>query len=129
MLKLNVKNETSRLRAVILGTAESNGPTPKLEEAYDPKSALHLREGTYLEAELSARSESNAIEVSRKLLVNNKQVYIVRDSILDLIDVNPVYFSAESAVIKGLENGTLMLSKPTSGAYQGMQVKIFENKK
>ena len=47
MLKLNVKNETSRLRAVILGTAESNGPTPKLEEAYDPKSALHLREGTY----------------------------------------------------------------------------------
>ena len=38
MLPLNVKNETSRLRAVILGTAVSNGPTPKVEEAYDPKS-------------------------------------------------------------------------------------------
>ena len=87
-----------------------------------------LREGTYLEANLKARNESNAIEVSRKLLVDNKQMYIVRDSILDLIDVKPVYFSAENVVVKGIENGTLMLSKPTPGAYDGMQVKIFEDK-
>jgi len=87
-----------------------------------------LREGTYLEANLTARSEKDAIEVSRKLLVDNKQLYVVRDSILELIDVKPVYFSAESAVIKGVKNGTLMLSKPTPGAYNGMQVKIFEDK-
>ncbi len=47
MLKLNVKNETSRLRAVILGTAESNGPTPLEHEAYDPKSLEHIKAGTY----------------------------------------------------------------------------------
>lgn len=47
MLPLNVKNETSRLKAVILGTAVSNGPTPKIEEAYDPKSLEHIKAGTY----------------------------------------------------------------------------------
>ncbi|HEX9980751.1 MAG TPA: arginine deiminase-related protein [Flavobacterium sp.] len=47
MLKLNVKNETSRLRAVILGTVENNGPTPSAEETYDPKSLEHIRAGTY----------------------------------------------------------------------------------
>lgn len=47
MLKLNVKNETSRLRAVVLGTAKSNGPTPAIEDAYDPKSLEHLKAGTY----------------------------------------------------------------------------------
>lgn len=47
MLKLNVINETSRLRAVILGTATSNGPTPTIEEAYDPKSLEHIKAGTY----------------------------------------------------------------------------------
>lgn len=47
MLKLNVRNETSRLRAVILGTAESNGPTPLEHEAYDPKSLEHIKAGTY----------------------------------------------------------------------------------
>lgn len=61
MLKLNVQNETSRLRAVVLGTAVSNGPTPKLEDAYDPKSALHLKKGTYpLEKDMVPEMEAVA---------------------------------------------------------------------
>jgi N-dimethylarginine dimethylaminohydrolase len=47
MLELNIKNETSTLKAVILGTAESCGPIPKVEEAYDPKSLEHIIAGTY----------------------------------------------------------------------------------
>ncbi|WMI67089.1 arginine deiminase family protein [Aestuariibaculum sp. YM273] len=47
MLKLNIKDETSRLKAVVLGTAESNGPIPKPEECYDPKSIEHVLAGTY----------------------------------------------------------------------------------
>ncbi|PWA04898.1 dimethylarginine dimethylaminohydrolase family protein [Flavobacterium psychrotolerans] len=47
MLPLHIKNETSRLRAVVLGTAVSNGPTPNIEEAYDPKSLEHILAGTY----------------------------------------------------------------------------------
>ncbi|WP_298896619.1 arginine deiminase family protein [uncultured Psychroserpens sp.] len=47
MIKPNIKNETARLRAVVLGTAESVGPVPTLEEAYDPKSIEHIKAGTY----------------------------------------------------------------------------------
>jgi len=47
MIQLNVNDETSRLRAVVLGTAISNGPTPTVEEAYDPKSLEHIKAGTY----------------------------------------------------------------------------------
>lgn len=47
MLQLNVKNETSRLRAVVLGSALNNGPTPTAAEAYDPKSLEHILAGTY----------------------------------------------------------------------------------
>jgi len=47
MLKLNINNETSRLRAVVLGIAQSNGPVPKIEECYDPKSIEHVKAGTY----------------------------------------------------------------------------------
>ncbi len=61
MLKLNVKDETSRLRAVILGTAKSCGPTPKLEDAYDPKSAQHIAAGTYpLEEDMIPEMEAVA---------------------------------------------------------------------
>ena len=47
MLELNIKNETSRLRAVILGTAKSNGGVPNVEDCYDPKSIEHVLSGTY----------------------------------------------------------------------------------
>ena len=47
MLQLNVNNETSRLWAVVLGSAVHNGPTPKVEQAYDPKSLEHILAGTY----------------------------------------------------------------------------------
>ena len=47
MLNLNIKNETSRLRAVILGTAQSNGPVPNVKDCYDPKSIEHVLAGTY----------------------------------------------------------------------------------
>ena len=47
MIKLNIQNETSRLRAVVLGTAESNGPIPKVEDCYDPKSIENILAGTY----------------------------------------------------------------------------------
>lgn len=47
MLELNINNETSRLRAVVLGSATSNGPTPTAAESYDPKSLEHILAGTY----------------------------------------------------------------------------------
>ncbi|MDA9773071.1 arginine deiminase-related protein [Flavobacteriaceae bacterium] len=47
MLDLNIQNETSRLRTVVLGTAFHNGPIPTIEECYDPKSKIHVIAGTY----------------------------------------------------------------------------------
>ena len=126
-VKLHNLEKTKEYTGKVIRINGKVDATSQTIKAYIQVAHPDLREGTYLEANLSARSEKEAIEVSRKLLIDNKQMFVVRDSILDLIDVNPVYFSAESAVIKGVENGTLILSKPTPGAYQGMQVKIFED--
>ena len=46
-MNLNIKDETSILKSVILGTAKSCGPVPLPEEAYDPKSLEHILAGTY----------------------------------------------------------------------------------
>jgi len=47
MLNLNINDEISPLKAVVLGTAQSCGPVPTPEEAYDPKSLEHILAGTY----------------------------------------------------------------------------------
>ncbi|MFD0761072.1 dimethylarginine dimethylaminohydrolase family protein [Lutibacter aestuarii] len=87
MIKLNVQDETSRLRAVVLGTAKSNGPTPKLEEAYDPKSIEHIKAGTYpteqdMISEMEAFNkvlEKYNVKVYRPNVINNYNQIFSRD--------------------------------------------------
>lgn len=79
MLKLRVTNETDRLKAVILGTAVSNGATPTLEEAYDPKSAEHIKAGTYpIEKDMVAEMDAFAV-VLQKYGVQVYRPEIIRD--------------------------------------------------
>jgi hypothetical protein len=88
-----------------------------------------LKEGMYLEANLNAKEEPDAIEINRGLLLDGDQIYIVRDSVLDVIDVKPVYFSDAKVVLKEVPNGAIILSKPVPGAYAGMLIKPFRDTK
>ena len=88
-----------------------------------------LKEGMYLEANLKAKKEKNAIEINRSLLLDEDKIFIVRDSVLDMIDVRPVYFSNTKVVLKEVPDGTIILSSPFPGAYVGMMVKPLQVKK
>lgn len=88
-----------------------------------------LKEGMFLEAGLVVKSENEAIQISRKLMIDNNAVYTVKnDSILSLTTVIPVYFGAENVVIKGLQNNDIILTQTLPGAFDGMIVKINKNK-
>ena len=87
MLHLNIKNETSRLRAVILGSALHNGPAPSIEETYDPKSMEHIKAGTYpLERDMVLETEAfntvfekYNITVYRPEIIENYNQIFTRD--------------------------------------------------
>ena len=87
MLHLNIQNETSRLRTVVLGTAFHNGPIPTIEECYDPKSKIHVVAGTYpkeqdmiFEMESVARVfEKYGIKVFRPKVIENYNQIFSRD--------------------------------------------------
>lgn len=87
MLPLHITNETSRLRAVVLGTAISNGPTPTAEEAYDPKSLEHILAGTYpIESDMINEMEAfqavfdkYAVKVYRPEIIENYNQIFSRD--------------------------------------------------
>lgn len=93
MLNLNVNDEISPLKAVVLGTAESCGPVPAPEEAYDPKSLEHILAGTYpKEEDMIAEMEAFA-EVFRKY-----GVQVFRPEVLE--DCNQI-FSRDIAFVIG----------------------------
>ena len=79
MLKLNVTNETSRLRAVVLGTAKSCGPTPKPEECYDPKSLEHVLAGTYPKEEDMVQELEAVADVLRHYNVELYRPHVIED--------------------------------------------------
>uniref|UniRef100_UPI00404B3873 dimethylarginine dimethylaminohydrolase family protein n=1 Tax=Gelidibacter sp. TaxID=2018083 RepID=UPI00404B3873 len=95
MLPLHITNETSRLRAVVLGTAVSNGPTPKVEEAYDPKSLEHIIAGTYpIEADMVKEMEAVAkvfekydVKVYRPELIKDYNQIFARDIAFVIDDI------------------------------------------
>ncbi len=128
-VKLHNLEKTKEYTGKVIRINGKVDATSQTIKAYIQVTHKDLKEGMYLDANLIVKSEKNAIEVSRKLLIDNKQLFVVKDSILDLIDVKPVYFSSENVVLKGVENGTLILSKPVPGAYDGMQVQISQGKK
>ncbi|MFD2827314.1 dimethylarginine dimethylaminohydrolase family protein [Leeuwenhoekiella polynyae] len=87
MIKLNINDETSRLRSVILGTAKTNGGIPAVEEAYDPKSLLHIKANTYpkeedMIQEMEAVEEvfnKYGVQVFRPKLIDNYNQIFTRD--------------------------------------------------
>jgi N-dimethylarginine dimethylaminohydrolase len=87
MIALNIHNETSKLKSVVLGSAVSNGPTPTVEEAYDPKSLEHILAGTYpVEADMVVEMdafknvmEKHDVKVYRPEMIENYNQIFTRD--------------------------------------------------
>ncbi len=121
----NTKTFTGKVSRINSSVNQATQTITTFIEVADPS----LREGMYLEANLDAKKEENAIEIDRGLLQEGDKIFVVRDSILDIIDVNPVYFSDKKVVLKGIPEETVILSKSVPGAYAGMLIKIYQEKK
>ncbi len=79
MINLNINDEISRLRAVVLGRADSNGPVPLLENAYDPKSAEHIKAGTYPRDEDMVAEMEAVAEVFKKYDIKVYRPHSIKD--------------------------------------------------
>jgi multidrug efflux pump subunit AcrA (membrane-fusion protein) len=88
-----------------------------------------LKEGMYLEAKINAKNEPNAIEINRSLLLDENKIFIVRDNVLDIMEVTPTYFSETKVVLKNIPDKTIILSNPFPGAFVGMSVKPLQRQK
>ncbi|MFD2542328.1 efflux RND transporter periplasmic adaptor subunit [Lacinutrix gracilariae] len=125
---LNNLDKTETYTGKVTRVNGSIDATTQTITAYIEVKDANLKEGMYLEANLNAKQEKDAIEIDRNLLLENQQIFVVKDSLLDVIDVKPVYFSDTKVVLKNVPNGSIILKKAVPGAYAGMLVKPFQDK-
>ena len=96
-----VSSETSKLKSVIIGIANSNGKTPHIDDLYDPKSIENLKKGTYpkesdmvleLESFVDVLQKYN-VTVFRPKLINNYNQIFTRDVgfVIDNFFFNPIF--------------------------------------
>ncbi len=82
-----------------------------------------VKEGMYLQVEIKGQTIEDAFAISRSLLQNETQVFVVNDSVLAYKSIKPVYYFDEKAIVKGLENDDVIMTSNLSSAYPGMLVK------
>ena len=103
MLIPSISNETNQLLCVLLGVADQSGSIPTYDEAYDPKSRLHIAKGTYpneidLVHQLDLMQEAlqeHGVDVLRPKIVPNCNQIFSRD-IAFVIDN---YFLLSNAIL------------------------------
>ncbi|MCK5703888.1 MAG: HlyD family efflux transporter periplasmic adaptor subunit [Cyclobacteriaceae bacterium] len=100
--------------------------TTQTVKVYIDLSGKELKEGMYLEAIMNGEPIEGSMEIARSLLVDELKVYIVQDSALQLVEVEPVFFNEKTVIVKGLLDGQKIISKNVPGAYSGMEVKIYQ---
>jgi multidrug efflux pump subunit AcrA (membrane-fusion protein) len=88
-------------------------------------SGRDLREGMYLRGEADARVLDEVVEIDRNLLIDEGEVYVVKnDTLLALVPVNVRKFDRNTVIISGLPTGSKLLISDVAGAYDGMRVKL-----
>lgn len=85
-----------------------------------------LKEGMFLQAKVKANEIPNAFSLSRSALVDGNQLYIVENETLKLKTIKVEYFNQNTVIVKGLENGQMVLSKVPPSAFEGMKVSIYK---
>ena len=91
MININIENEYSRLKIVILGIANNLGDPPTESDAYDPRSLYHIKNNSYpIEDDLLREVDSfynklikHNVEVIRPTNINNCNQIL--QEILDLL--------------------------------------------
>jgi len=100
-------------------------PNTQTLKAYLQVTGKGLKEGMYLKGNINADVINDALEIPRKLLVNERELYVVQDSLLVSKAVEIVKMNDETAIVRGLSDGTHIISETVAGAYDGMKVKTY----
>jgi len=85
-----------------------------------------LRDGMYMQAHTEGEPITDAYAVAKDLLVENNRLYVVRDSILRLRQVNIIGERGGRVIIRGLADGTRILGETWSEAKEGKQLPSFQ---
>ena len=101
-------------------------PSTQTATVYLSVSGPGLREGLYLSGAATGAELTGVAAVDQRLMVGDDELFVYRDSTLQLQSVEVVRRDADRVFVRGLPPGTRALAEPVPGAYAGMRVNVKE---
>ncbi len=137
-VKIN-PNELKMIRVgkpVVLSNGDNtqtwNGKIARINKIIDPQSqsavaivevrGKDLREGMFLQTEISTVNLEGVTEIARNLLIDDQYIYTIADSTLQKQLVTVEHIADKTVFISGVQAGIFLVQKPVPGAFNGMKV-------
>ena len=81
-----------------------------------------LKDGMYLTAHIKTRELKNVFDVPPSLLIDEKKLYVLKDSIVTVSEIKVLGFENGKAIVQGLTDGAILVGENVSGIYDGMVI-------
>jgi len=92
----------------------------QMVNVYISVSGAGLKEGMFLSADIELKKNVLAVEIPRKLLVEESFVYLLEDGTVIKKKIDIVQYRDDTVIVSGMDNGSLLVSK-TSGMHKGIK--------
>lgn len=102
---------------------DPNTQSIKVYVALTPNNQFKLYEGIYLQAEIEGKNVVNTMEIPRKALINNNQVFVVENDKLILKSINIHKVNSNTLIFSGLETGELVVVESLVNVAENSSVK------
>ncbi|MFW5762387.1 MAG: efflux RND transporter periplasmic adaptor subunit [Cyclobacteriaceae bacterium] len=117
---------------VVKGDTEYEGTIARINERVNQQTQTvevfirvygeNLLSGMYLEGKIPASEYSDALRIPRESLLKENMVYIIRDSTATLQPVEVLKTSEKEAIVKGLPDGSIIITEEQNAAFEGTKV-------
>ncbi|WP_291726000.1 efflux RND transporter periplasmic adaptor subunit [Bernardetia sp.] len=129
-VEVSTEDETQQWTGRIARVGDIVNPATQSLDVYVKiqKGKNPIYAGMYLKAKMQGGTIQNAIEVPRRAVFNENEVYTVKnDSVLSLKKVQIKKANKETLIISGIEEGEKVVIEPLINAYNEMIVKVLNS--
>jgi RND family efflux transporter MFP subunit len=126
LVKLYAENKSMQWDGKIARISDYVDPNTQSINVYVtllPNNQNKLFEGIYLQAEIEGKIVVNTMEIPRKALVNNNQVFVVDNGKLKLKPITIHKVNSNSLIFSGLETGELVVVESLVNVAENTSVK------
>lgn len=124
-VELLVPNKTSALHGTVVRKSPDINPQTQSIDLFVEVSDNSLFEGQFVKAFAQLGEVDSSYVLQRKLINELNEVFILKDSLIEIINVEIVHMQGNEVIVKGIPNNTLILLDRLNDLYPGMPVTPF----